>query len=60
MIVPPKNVVLETDEDIARQAREVVLQAGYSHAMPPGNLSNITDQERRAIVDWYEAAVSKD
>ncbi|MEM1317412.1 MAG: urate hydroxylase PuuD [Pseudomonadota bacterium] len=59
MIVPPKNVVLETEQDIARQAREIVLQSGYSHAMPPGNLSNITPDERKAIVEWYEAAIKR-
>ncbi len=57
MIVPPKGVVLQTEEQIARYAREIYLQAGRSHAMPPGNLSNITPQERAQIVDWYEAAI---
>ena len=56
MIVPPKGVLLQTEEQIARHAREIYLQAGRSHAMPPGNLSNITPQERAQIVDWYEAA----
>ena len=57
LIVPPKDVVLEDEQQIARQAREIYLQAGRSHAMPPGNLSNMTANERRLIVEWYEEAI---
>ncbi|MFD0915592.1 urate hydroxylase PuuD [Pseudahrensia aquimaris] len=57
MIVPPKGVMLETEAQIAAQAREVYLQSGRSHAMPPGNLTNITAEERAQIVRWYEAAI---
>jgi uncharacterized membrane protein len=53
----PKNIVLESPKDIASQARSIYLQAGRSHAMPPGNVSGIEPQERRAIVEWYEEAV---
>ena len=56
IIVPPKNVLLETPNQIAQQARDIYLQAGRSHAMPPGNLSNITYKERMMIVEWYERA----
>jgi uncharacterized membrane protein len=57
IIVPPKGVMLETDAQIAWHAREIYLQAGRSHAMPPGNLTEIEPQERAAIVRWYEAAI---
>jgi uncharacterized membrane protein len=53
---PPKNVVLDTDASIAEHAREIYLQAGLSHAMPPGNVSGITEEERRLIVTWFEEA----
>ncbi len=52
----PKNVVLESDAAIANQAREIYLQAGRSHAMPPGNVTGITAEERALIVAWFEAA----
>lgn len=52
----PKNVVLETDEAIAEHAREIYLQAGRSHAMPPGNVTFVTPEERALIVAWYEEA----
>ena len=51
----PKGVVLETDADIARHAREVFLQAGASHAMPPANLTGMTDEERAELRRWYHS-----
>ncbi|MBN2630246.1 MAG: urate hydroxylase PuuD [Rhodobacteraceae bacterium] len=56
MYWPPKGVVLETEAQIAAEARRIYLQAGISHAMPPGNLSYIEPQERLAIVRWFRAA----
>ncbi|TWG99715.1 putative membrane protein [Mesorhizobium sp. J18] len=51
---PPKDVVLDTDSAIAAHAREIYLQAGRSHAMPPGNVSGITPEERALLVTWFE------
>jgi uncharacterized membrane protein len=53
---PPKGVRLETEHQIAFHAREIYLQAGISHAMPPANLSYIAADERAAIVAWYRHA----
>ena len=55
---PPKNVVLEDDADIAAHARDIYLQAGRSHAMPPGNITEITPEERRVLTAWFETSVS--
>ena len=52
---PPKGVVLETEAQIAHEARRIYLQAGVTHAMPPGNLSWMEPSERAAIVRWYRA-----
>lgn len=52
----PKDVKLETDIQIAEHAREIYLQAGVSHAMPPGNVSHITQEERALIVAWFTEA----
>ncbi|RWI28985.1 urate hydroxylase PuuD [Mesorhizobium sp.] len=52
----PKGVMLDTDAGIAAQAREIYLQAGRSHAMPPGNVTHITDKERALLVAWFEEA----
>ena len=48
--------VLETGAQIAHEARRIYLQAGLTHAMPPGNLSYMEEEERRAIIDWFRAA----
>ena len=50
--VPPKGVVLETPEQIRRQARAIDLQAVRTHAMPPGNITEIADEERRVLAAW--------
>lgn len=54
----PKDVVLETPEQIAARARQIYLQAGRSRAMPPGNVTEMEPEERRQIIEWYRAAVS--
>ena len=54
----PKGVILDNRSDIAAHAREIYLQAGRSHAMPPANVTEIEPTERKAIIDWYRAAVA--
>ncbi|MDW4548244.1 urate hydroxylase PuuD [Defluviimonas sp. D31] len=51
----PKGVILETREQVASWAREIYLQAGVSHAMPPANASFMEPQERAKIVSWYKS-----
>ena len=52
----PKGVTLDADAQIAEHAREIYLQAGRSHAMPPGNVSAMTADERALLVAWFEEA----
>jgi len=54
----PKDVRLDSDAAIAAHARLIYLQAGASHAMPPGNITEVTPQERAQIVAWYRSAVA--
>jgi uncharacterized membrane protein len=56
----PKGVYLELEQDIVREARQIYLQSGASHAMPPGNLTWMEPEERAAIVRWYRAASRRD
>ncbi|MGO8126760.1 cysteine desulfurase, partial [Rhizobium ruizarguesonis] len=42
IVLPPKGVMLENDAEIAAHAREIYIQACRSHAMPPGNITDIT------------------
>ena len=53
----PKNVLLETKEQIARYARDIYLQAGRSNAMPPANVSWMEKAERAFLVKWYEESL---
>jgi len=48
----PKNVYLETPGDVARQASQIYLHAGVSHAMPPPNAIQMDDEARATIVAW--------
>jgi len=54
--IPPKGVILESEAEVANAARRIYLQAGVSHAMPPGNLTDITDAERAQLVAWFRNA----
>lgn len=56
IVGPPKNVVLEQDHDIARLARDIYIQAGVTHAMPPGNITFMEPEDRVLIMAWYESA----
>ena len=56
VVEAPRDVHLDTDLAIAVRAREIYVQAGISHAMPPGNVTGITPGERQAIVAWYREA----
>lgn len=49
----PKNVILDNPVAIANHAEQVAIQAGFSHAMPPGNVTDMTDEERAMIVAWF-------
>ena len=52
-VAPPKGVVFETTEDIARQAQTIHQQTVVTKAMPIGNLTGITDEERATIDSWF-------
>ena len=57
---PPKSVLLETEAQIAHAAKRIYMQAGVTHAMPPGNLSYMEPEERAAIVKWFRGAGAED
>lgn len=50
--VAPKGVHLETPDDIALQARAIKVQSVLTHAMPPGNITDMTSDERAILADW--------
>jgi len=56
VLAAPKNVHLDSDAAIANHAEQIAIQAGFATAMPPGNVSEITPEERALIVTWYREA----
>ena len=52
MVFPPKGVVLETESDILRQMDDIYWQVAASHAMPPGNVIWVEDEERAMLARW--------
>jgi len=53
--VPPKGVILETPQQIRAHARAIRMQAVATHAMPPGNVTFIEEEERRVLAAWLAA-----
>ena len=53
----PKGILLDTDASIARHARDIFLQSGVSHAMPPANLTWMEPEERALIRTWYREGI---
>jgi uncharacterized membrane protein len=51
---PPKGVLLETHAHIARQAEAIRIQAVLTNAMPPNNITQMTNDERRALATWLK------
>ncbi|MEM7269127.1 MAG: urate hydroxylase PuuD [Pseudomonadota bacterium] len=57
--IAPKDIRLETSEEIARYAPLIYAQAARSSAMPPGNLTDLQDQDRELLAIWYEEATGR-
>lgn len=55
----PKQVYLETPGDVARQADQIYLQAGISHAMPPPSAVQMDEDARQTIISWVREAKGK-
>ena len=49
----PKGVKLDTPERVRAQALQIHTQAVLSKAMPPGNLTGVTEEERALLDRWY-------
>jgi uncharacterized membrane protein len=55
MPTPAKGIMLETPDAIRSHAQAVYQQVVVTKAMPLGNMTNITDEERAVIGKWFEA-----
>jgi uncharacterized membrane protein len=52
---PPKGVLLDNPENIRRHAHLIEINAVRSHAMPPGNITEMTGEERQILAAWLAA-----
>jgi uncharacterized membrane protein len=52
---PPKGVRLDDPEQIRLHASMIAINAVRSHAMPPGNVTEITADERQMLAAWIAA-----
>ena len=51
---PPKGIVFDSVEDILKNLSIIQAQAIDSDAMPPGNMTGITQQERDKLLLWIQ------
>jgi uncharacterized membrane protein len=56
----PRGVTLDQAEAIRKHARLIATNAVFSDAMPPGNITDMTAEERREIAAWLAARSSAD
>ena len=58
--VAPVGVVLDTWEDIERQAPQIVRRTAITKDMPFMNKTKMTNEERMALYHWYQSWSAKD
>jgi uncharacterized membrane protein len=51
----PKGILLDTTEHIHRNLRLAARNAGWASAMPPGNVTEMTGEERAVIAAYMES-----
>ena len=51
----PGGLILETDKEIAMNAKAIYLYSGKSNYMPPNNISYMEPEERKLIVLWHNS-----
>ena len=54
-VTAPKGVLLDSAEQIKLHANMIAINAVRSHAMPPGNVTEITPGERQVLAAWIAA-----
>ena len=51
---PPAGIMLETIEQVRRYAPRILMQVVETRAMPLGNQTGMTDEDRERIAAWIE------
>jgi uncharacterized membrane protein len=55
IVTAPRGILLDQSDHIRRNARLIGRNAAWSSAMPPGNVTEMTGEERALIAAWLEA-----
>ncbi|MGQ0674664.1 MAG: urate hydroxylase PuuD [Rhodospirillales bacterium] len=53
--VAPRGILLDSPARIRAHAAPIAVNAGRSHAMPPGNVTDMTADERAILAAWFAA-----
>jgi len=48
----PKGILLDDAEHIRRNARLIARNAAWASAMPPGNVTQMSGEERALVAAW--------
>jgi uncharacterized membrane protein len=52
IVTAPRGILLDDSDHIRRSARLIGRNAAWSSAMPPGNVTEMTGEERAMIAAW--------
>jgi uncharacterized membrane protein len=58
IVTAPKGIMLDQTDHVRRYARLIGRNAAWSNAMPPGNVTEMTPEERATIAAWLEAGAT--
>jgi uncharacterized membrane protein len=58
IVTAPKGIMLDQASHIRRYARLIGRNAAWSNAMPPGNVTEMTPEERATIAAWLAAGAT--
>lgn len=56
IVTAPKGILLDAPEHIHRNIRLIGRVAAWSSAMPPGNITEMTSEERAILAAYIEQA----
>ena len=51
----PKGIMLENEKQVMAYVEQIFWQSAQSHAMPPGNVIWVEDEERALLAEWRAA-----
>jgi len=52
IVTAPKGIRLDDEDHIRRNAKLIGRNAGWANAMPPGNVTEMTGEERAVVAAW--------